>query len=259
MKRFVLALWLGGAALYTANTIVLTHSGPDESTKRPIALVGQEQSNHPVRDIPSWGPRLPKDSERQTAEVERQQPAPPTLERNLTADPKPEGEPSSQAISNALSNNSPSISGDDLNPEPVAWAKVMLAAKMHSEASVSSPTLRYYPPGSELQVVTRENGWVLVVDPLTSARGWIYEKYYLSWIDGPTSKQAALAPTEEGSLASESKPTPPKFTKRSGTAKAKPRRTEPWVVTEYRRGKWSRPADRRRAMGFFMFGRFGGL
>ena len=147
---------------------------------------------------------------------------------------------------------------------PVRMASVQMPrvrpptkARTYSKWGIS-PILRYYPPGSELQVVRRENGWVLVVDPATAARGWIYEKYYLSWIGGPTSTQAALAPSDETSQSPQSKPAPPKVTKHSGTAKAKSQRSEPWMVTEYRTGKW-RTADRRRRMGFFVFGRFGGF
>jgi hypothetical protein len=55
------------------------------------------------------------------------------------------------------------------------------------------------------------------LDPATAARGWIYEKYYLSWIGGPTSTQAALAPSDETSESPQSKPAPPKVTKRSGS------------------------------------------
>jgi Bacterial SH3 domain len=253
MKRFVLALWLVGAALYTANTIVVTRdSVPVENATQPVASFDQAQST--IRDIPSWGPHLPAEPQRQAEQVERQQAVLPSPKQSSTPDAESRGETAAEVVNNKAS----SIRADDLDHAPVTWAKVMLAAKMHSKASVSSPILRYYPPGSELQVVRRENGWVLVVDPATAARGWIYEQYYLSWIGGPTSTQAALAPSDQTSQSPQSKPAPPKVTRRSGTAKAKSQRSEPWMVTEYRTGKW-RTADRRRRMGFFVFGRFGGF
>jgi hypothetical protein len=46
-----------------------------------------------------------------------------------------------------------------LESEPVEWAKVVLTAQTHSQASVSSPTVRFYRPGTELQVVRREGAW----------------------------------------------------------------------------------------------------
>ena len=65
------------------------------------------------------------------------------------------------------------------------WAKVTLAARVHSEASVSSAIIRFYPPGTVLQVVRRENGGLERLDPATQERGWVFEKY-LSSIDGPS-------------------------------------------------------------------------
>ena len=54
---------------------------------------------------------------------------------------------------------------DSSEPQTVSveWAKVMLAAKLHEQASVSSPTVRSYSPGTNLQVVRREGSWVLWV------------------------------------------------------------------------------------------------
>ena len=49
--------------------------------------------------------------------------------------------------------------------EPVEWAEIMLAARAHSEASVSSPTIRFYTPGIQLQILRRQDGWVEVIDP----------------------------------------------------------------------------------------------
>ena len=51
--------------------------------------------------------------------------------------------------------------------EPVEWAEIMLAARAHSEASVSSPTIRFYTPGIQLQILRRQDGWVEVIDPAT--------------------------------------------------------------------------------------------
>jgi len=51
---------------------------------------------------------------------------------------------------------------------------VVLAATLRSEGSVSSPTVRIYPPGTELQVIGRVDGWYQVSDPLTQERGWIF-------------------------------------------------------------------------------------
>jgi hypothetical protein len=55
---------------------------------------------------------------------------------------------------------------------------------MHDQASVSSPTVRFYFPGMDLQVVRREGGWLQVSDPVTEERDWVLEKYLAS-VDGP--------------------------------------------------------------------------
>ena len=75
----------------------------------------------------------------------------------------------------------------------------MLAAQMHSEGSVSSPTVRNYPPGTELQVVGQVDGWFQVSDPVTQERGWILEKYLAS-IDSPSLTQASMDSTTTESL-----------------------------------------------------------
>jgi hypothetical protein len=82
---------------------------------------------------------------------------------------------------------------DSARQEPER-AKVVLAAHMHSEGSVSSPMVRIYRPGTELQVIGRVDGWFQVSDPVTQERGWIFEKY-LSSIESPNPIQAAMEST----------------------------------------------------------------
>jgi Bacterial SH3 domain len=155
-------------------------------------------------------------------------------------------------------------SGDDFVPlkldvpeqEPTEWAKVMLAARVHSEASVSSPTIRYYRPGTELQVVRRESGWVKLVDPATQEHGWIFENY-LSSIDGPSRIQAAMdAPTEDGlSEPMPAKPVGSNSTRRNRSAKPAAQVSDDVMTkSELRRGRWARRDNRRRGSG--RFGRF---
>ena len=60
--------------------------------------------------------------------------------------------------------------------EPVEWAKVVFAAKAHGDASSSSPTLRFYQPGTALRVVGRQNRWVQITDPTSGERGWVFER-----------------------------------------------------------------------------------
>ena len=66
------------------------------------------------------------------------------------------------------------------DPPQVEWTKVMLAARMHDQASVTSLTVRFYTPGTNLQVIRREGVWLLVSDPVSQERGWMLEKYLSS-------------------------------------------------------------------------------
>ena len=82
--------------------------------------------------------------------------------------------------------------------ELVEWAKVLYPAKVHGEASISSPTLRFYQAGTALQVVSRQNGWVQVTDPASGQGGWVFEQY-LAPADGPTVTRTAMETTASNS------------------------------------------------------------
>ena len=243
MKRLLLSLSLAGAAVYTVNTLIATQD----------AVAVQTHPAHPVvRHLRSWGSYLsdlPLSQKPQAPLATYQKPAPLPPQQNAGADDRPAA----------------SASGiDGSEHEPVEWAKVVLAARVHGEASVSSPTVRYYRPGTELQVVRREDGWVGVSDPVTQERGWVFEKY-LSSIDDPSPTQAAMVSTNESEF---SKPTPakpalPNSKKRSPPTTPTLRVSEATPVSDDvavtqsdpRSGRWAGRGDRRRG-GLFMFGPF---
>jgi hypothetical protein len=87
--------------------------------------------------------------------------------------------------------------------EEANWVVVIRGATEHSSPSVSAPTVRYYPVGTELHLIGYEQGWFQVLDPVTSERGWIYEKYYLQAIRGPGQMIALQEPAKP-----QQKPTP---------------------------------------------------
>ena len=170
--------------------------------------------------------------------------------QNLVRTPSADGEPAAEDKASL-----PGIGGTE--QEPVEWAKVMLAARVHSEASVSSPTVAYYRPGTELQVVKRENGWLQLLDLVTQERGWVFEKY-LSSIDGPSPTQAAMESTTENGISEPlpAKPALPRSKHRARPAAPALQVSEDVVVTESdpRSGRWARRGDRRRGIGLFMLG-----
>ena len=137
--------------------------------------------------------------------------------------------------------------------EPVEWAEIMLAARAHSEASVSSPTIRFYTPGIQLQILRRQDGWVEVIDPATQERGWVFERYVLS-IEGPRSTQTTMDSGTEDKLS-----TPQSTGRAMPSAKQRSRSAKPVVQaaeklitkSEMRRARWAGRDDRRRRFGLF--------
>ena len=135
MKSFLLFLILGSAALYTVLVITdnVIANGMAEN-----ALVGQTRANHAVaRRLSCWGPYLPgrfRGQERQVL-TSAQQPTPRQqnpIERTSSSD----GQPASGDKSTALE-----INGAD--QDAVGGARVVLAARVRSEDTVTSPKLQY--------------------------------------------------------------------------------------------------------------------
>src|SRR5262249_20383258 len=166
----VLFLGLVGAAIYGA--ILLSY---DLLSHDPAnVFTGQSLGKPEDRQLRSWGTDLP------ALATSNSQEAPLPLRKAATTPASP-----SPVVA---STNSPY---DGTTYQSVEWARVAFAAKVHSDASVSSPTLRFYQPGTTLQVVDRQNGWVQVTDPISGERGWVFEQYLVP--GGPTTTQTALA------------------------------------------------------------------
>ena len=242
--RVLLLLCIVGAAIYAVlffSYDVLT-DGKTENT-----YSGQTQPDRPdTKRLSSWDGYLPNPSASQNSQLAMSQPAPLSPQQR-DAERRPD-----TGHQFVASENKPTTSeSDSSEPESVAWAKVVLAAQLHSEASVTSPTVRFYGPGTELQVVGREGAWFQVSDPVTKERGWVLDEY-LSSIGGPTPVQVAReTPTEQPTVI---KRAIQKSSKRSRSAKAAPRirsvviaHADPW------NDRWARRADRRRGFGLFMF------
>jgi hypothetical protein len=138
--------------------------------------------------------------------------------------------------------------------QPVEWAKVILAAKVHGDASVSSPTVRFYPPGTTLQVLSRQNAWAQITDPTSGDRGWVYEQY-LSPADGPTATQTAMADTASRLAAEPVGANRPTAKKRVRASRPAARMSGEYAFARFDR-RWERRADRRGGIGLFFFGRF---
>ena len=150
----VLFLGLVGAAIYGA--ILISYDLlPNDLTAN--VFTGQSLGNPEDRQLHSWGTDLPALASSSSQEASLALPKAATT----PVSPSPVvGSTNSQSDGTAY--------------QPVEWAKATFAAKVHSGASVSSPTLGFYQPGTRLQVISRQNGWVQVADPSSGQRGWVY-------------------------------------------------------------------------------------
>ena len=238
MSRLLLFLSLLGAAIYSL--LLYTH---DVLTDDKKTYAEQAQANHKSPHLNSWDTYLPdrkvsKDSKLATSQLTTSLPL-------LESD---EPRQNSERGAKQLATSAVSSSGSDgSEPELV---KVVLAAQTHSQASVSSPTVRFYRPGTKLQVIRREGIWFKVSDPVTQEHGWVLAQY-LSSIDGPIPTQVATESTVEPMTI---KPTSPKSKTRHRFAKPAVRAhrvatADPWNPRSARR------AHRRRGGGLSMFGR----
>ena len=241
MKAFLLFLILGGAALYTF--LVVTHDSLQDG-KTETTLAVQTQPNQPVaKQVSSWGTYLSQKPEAPLAQQTAALPPQPSPSQDL------ERLPGADHQFAAPEDKAATAQSDSADQEPVELAKVMLAAQTHSQASVSSPTVRFYRPGTELQIVRREGIWLEVSDPVTQESGWVLAQY-LSSIDSPIPAQVATESTTEPLTVA---PTSSKSNKRHRAAKPAVRdrvvvaNADPWD------GRWSRRAERRRGFGLFMF------
>ena len=171
-----------GVGLYA--TLVITHDRISSDA------VSQNPNSATVRHLRSWGSDLP-------ALAINQRLSQPRL--NAAEVPRSDERDRSRALETAAGVSREYPSSPTGTPyEPIEWAKVILAARMHSESSVSSTTARFYQPGTVLQVVSREDGWVELIDPTSRESGWVLEKY-LGPADGPNVTQSAMqAPTGDG-------------------------------------------------------------
>jgi hypothetical protein len=247
--RGLLFLSIVGVALYAL--LVVTHDvltkGGSETT-----FASQAEPNYPgVTHLSGWGAYLPSHSldQKPQAPLETsQQTAPPRPARNTANGPRHYD--LVQTVGRKLPPD-PTALGDEASAsetgDVLEWAKVVLAARVHTQGSVSSPTVRIYSPGTNLRVVRREGGWLQVSDPATQDGGWVLERY-VSSIDGPNSTQAATEPTVESlptrAVKSKKRSAPVTRSKPSSVATSDPRN-----------GRWARGDNRRR--GFRLFG-FGG-
>jgi hypothetical protein len=237
MSRLLLLLSLIGAAIYAF--LIYTHDVlTDEKAEKTYAA--EPQPKQPVERMSSWDTYLPDPSTNQNPQLASSQQSTPPQQSDEASQ---NSERSADQVASSENKATFSESGDP-EPKPVELAKVVLAAQTHSQASVASPTVRFYRPGTELQVVRREGIWFEVSDPVTQERGWVLAQY-LSSVD--TSIQVATESTAEPPTVIS-----PKSNKRHRSAKHAVHGVVVANADQWN-ARWNRRADRRRGFGLFMF------
>lgn len=240
--RGLLLLGVVGAVIYAL--LILTHNAlTDDKAQKTYA---EQQSKSPAdKHLSSWDAYLPAPAVDQNPHVGTFQPTPSTPHQTDDAGPDPER----QQL--AASEDEPTSENGSAEPQPklVEWIRVVLAVQTHSEASVSSPTVGYYRPGTNLQVVRREGIWIRVLDPETQEHGWLLDQY-VSSIAGQMPTQVVAESTTEAPTVTER--ASPKSNKQHRAAKHEAHRAvigyaDPWNA------RWARRADRRPRFGLFMF------
>lgn len=237
----VLFLGVVGAAIYT--TLVVSHDVL-QSNGSEDNLTPQVVSNSTARQLRSWGSDLPALASSQEASPRLGKPAVRPGSSDSNSSQHFDGPARAEEKPTSLQSNATAY-------EPTEWVRVMLAAKVHNQASVSSPTIRFYQPGTALQVVSRENGWVQVTDPTSQEGGWVFEQY-LTPSDPPTVSQTAMATTTEPMRGN-----PAPSAKKRIRARPAVRVPDDVAIAQFDR-RWERRAERRRGFGLFFFGRFAG-
>ena len=222
MKQFLLFVSLAGAALYAL--LVFTHNAimNGKSERIPVPLA---QPIHPApQRLSSWESYL------RSSDPNSQPTAHMPPQQNVAA-------------------TSGAKSAVSTTPN-VEWTKVVLAARLHDQASVSSLTVRLYSPGTNLQVVRREGVWLLVSDPVSRERGWMLEEY-LSPSEGPRPTQAARESTVAIAAPQKSKKWSQSAKRSKSATRASKRRS---AVARWDPYRWGSRADRRRDFRVFMLG-----
>lgn len=241
----VLLLGVVGAAIYTA--LVVSHDLL-QSDRADHRLSSQGLTRPTTRQLRSWGTDLPA--------LASSQELSPRLRKPAVMPGSSASNPTQHLDGLARAEEKPtSLQSNATAYEPTEWVKVTLAARLHSEASVSLPTMRFYQPGTALQVVSRENGWIQVTDPTSRERGWVFEPYLVP-TDHPTVTQTAMATTTNKALSDPTRASP------MPTAKKRLRATRPAIrvpdyvaIAQFDR-RWERRPERRGGFGLFFFGRF---
>ena len=146
MKRALLALWLIGPIVYTTN--VASAQSLEAASIKSV----QSEVHSVVVDMPrviSLPPASPEAWDTLPSSVQLDEQLPATGQAAQTS--------------------------PDLNE--IELLKVNSVANIRSGASASAEIIGIAHAGAEVQVASRDSGWVQIIDPWSWRTGWIYSKF----------------------------------------------------------------------------------
>jgi hypothetical protein len=206
-----LALLISGMAAYAAGALVVTHShsGPEERIAQAQPISVYVVSSGRVDSGAS------NEAQSGHAEVSAQ--------------------PNDQAAGRAQSQDADTI-----------WAKVSEAAELRSGPSYSATRMQSVGVGTDLEVRwRRRDGWVQVVNPETSQRGWMREQN-LAWASGggrreQKSTQTTVEAPVKVTIADHETPTAKQKSRRAMRLKPAARPGVQWEASYSRMGRQRGP------------------
>jgi uncharacterized protein YgiM (DUF1202 family) len=228
MKRWLLSFWLGGAVLYVGSTLLLTDAvnfqRVDPFRSPPNSALPQSARTAPLSGSPDQAePMTVTRSEEATANRAK------STQRYATSRGQPSSEEAtptlgleSEDVSSGVSASAQAPEETQSPPNPLPNAtetlSVASAASIRKGPSVSHSIVGTLQPGAEIQVLTRESGWVQFIERASGETGWVYSKFLVS--DAVTDSDTAEAQLATDK-ALEAKPKQ----KSKGTAQVWSRRT----------------------------------
>jgi hypothetical protein len=216
MKRLIVTLWVGGAALYVASAFVFLRvvdrpvefersstAQPSNSEATVTGAVppanGILQENRPASEpkniLPTATVAEPQSKgEARTATPEQAPAALPGQPKQGATAQQPDQAPSDQLVQDRVA----PIPPDEAMAQP-RWAEISRAAKLRQWPSRSASRTGAFPRGTKLQVLGQEDEWVHVMDPASSEQGWIKQRH-LRPVSPPAMEASVSEPedAEEG-------------------------------------------------------------
>ena len=224
--KWTLPLWLLGAGLYAAIAFSSSHSDCTVPAQSAAAVTQHD----------------PQQASRVGTE-EGATDSPPATQETVPNDAvQVQAEKTQGPNTDASTTTSDGLASDDTPLAADAWGEMLRGAPVHSGPDVSSAILGYVAAGTDMQLLSRELGWVKVLDPATARQGWIYEQHIIAKA-GPDAIQEVAAADEAG-LGPLDEP----------TRSFKSQKSRKNYVSKKRRHYGEN--RRRKVIGFFRFRRF---